>query len=490
MTPTIRFLGVALPFALLSCSAEGPEIASVSQKASVIPTFVEGNPTCADLGLGTHSVKFDPPLSGTRSLGGEEWVSMGANGIEVDWQSSIGIDAVIVKGGPNANVYVYPSESTGDTGLTAPVNPNTEQPFGLSHVDFCFDWELKVEKSALPELTRTFAWSILKTGADSALTLSAGQIFSEPYQVVVDVTGSTDSGWAVSGSITVKNPAPMAATVTAVTDLLDGAPLAVSCPVELPHVLAAGAELVCSYAAALPNASSLMNVAEASTTGAVGPGSGSALVDFAEATIHGVDACIAVTDDRYGSLGTACATEAPKSFGYSMNIGPYESCGEHEFVNVASFTAADSGANDSSSFSVAIEVPCIIGCTLTPGYWKTHSENGPAPYDETWALLPSGASSPFFLSGQSYFQVLRTPPAGNAYYILAHAYIAAELNGLNGAATGDVDAALAAAKSLFESSTPADLAGAKGRSRSFITMLATALDSFNNGLTGPGHCSE
>ena len=26
------------------------------------------------------------------------------------------------------------------------------------------------------------------------------------------------------------------------------------------------------------------------------------------------------------------------------------------------------------------------GCTLTQGYWKTHSENGPAPYDDNWAI--------------------------------------------------------------------------------------------------------
>ena len=26
-------------------------------------------------------------------------------------------------------------------------------------------------------------------------------------------------------------------------------------------------------------------------------------------------------------------------------------------------------------------------CTLTQGYWKTHSSYGPAPYDVTWAIL-------------------------------------------------------------------------------------------------------
>ncbi len=46
--------------------------------------------------------------------------------------------------------------------------------------------------------------------------------------------------------------------------------------------------------------------------------------------------------------------------------------------------------------------PCNQGCTLTPGYWKTHSRRGPAPYDDTWAQLgPSQETKAFFLSGKT-----------------------------------------------------------------------------------------
>ena len=53
-------------------------------------------------------------------------------------------------------------------------------------------------------------------------------------------------------------------------------------------------------------------------------------------------------------------------------------------------------------------VPCDgdKGCTLTPGYWKTHSKYGPAPYDATWALY--GEDNIFFLSGLSNYEVLWT----------------------------------------------------------------------------------
>ena len=135
-----------------------------------------------------------------------------------------------------------------------------------------------------------------------------------------------------------------------------------------------------------------------------------------------------------------------------------------------------------------VHVPCAGGCTLTPGYWKTHSRYGPAPYDETWALI--GEDTLFFLSGQSWYQVLWTPPAGgNAYYILAQQYIAAKLNILNGAAsTPAVDSAIAWATNFFNTYEPSSSLSRTVRNQAIPT--ASLLDRYNNGYIGPGHCSE
>jgi hypothetical protein len=149
---------------------------------------------------------------------------------------------------------------------------------------------------------------------------------------------------------------------------------------------------------------------------------------------------------------------------------------------------------------VKVKVPCDYtgGCTLTPGYWKTHSKYGPAPYDATWAQV--GEDTPFFLSGQSYYEVLWTEPkGGNAYYILAHAYIAAELNKLNGAGwPPDVGDAFFGATELFATYTPdqeADMKGPDGAAvRAQFLGYAMILDNYNNGLlwpdNGPPHCTE
>jgi hypothetical protein len=474
---------------LAACSSE---LGSQSGTASVDPTYVDGNPTCADLGLGSVSYKVDPPNSGEYTIddGVNKVTIATADGITFDWTSTLGIDAVIVKGGANANVYAYDAESFGDTILVSPVNERNGTPFALSHIDFCFDYEVTVTKTAQTSLTRTWAWQIDKTGDASSLLLSAGQTYLMGYNVVVGATGSTDSDWAVSGVITVANPSPFTATVTSVTDEMDGGLTAeVVCDSELPAEIPAWGSLTCHYASALSDATTLTNTATATTTGMVGGGSGTALVDFASAAVTGVDACVTVSDDRVGDLGTVCAADRARTFQYTLEIG-YAKCGDQVYDNTATFVTADLGLTGSDSWSVAVQVPCATGCTLTQGYWKTHSSYGPAPYDSTWALLADGANTAFFLSGQSYHQVLWTAPAGNPYYVLAHQYIAAQLNGLNGADLGAVQAAFDAATVLFNRYSPATRLSATVRN-SFL-VLAAQLDAYNNGLAvgGPLHCSE
>jgi hypothetical protein len=129
------------------------------------------------------------------------------------------------------------------------------------------------------------------------------------------------------------------------------------------------------------------------------------------------------------------------------------------------------------------------GCTYTLGYWKTHSDQGPAPYDPAWKNLGlDEEATPFFTSGASWYQTFQTPPRGNAFYILAHQYMAAELNVLNGASsTSDVDAALSGAKALF-SGLAAGSTTLTSEQRAQAVAWAGTLDDYNNGVTGPGHC--
>jgi hypothetical protein len=129
------------------------------------------------------------------------------------------------------------------------------------------------------------------------------------------------------------------------------------------------------------------------------------------------------------------------------------------------------------------------GCTYTQGFWKTHSDRGPAPYSDGWqALGAAEEDTPFFNSGASWYSTFWTPPRGNAFYNLAHQYMAAKLNVLNGSSsTLDVDAALSGAEALF-GGLAAGSTTLTSSQRTDALAWASTLDSYNNGAIGPGHC--
>ena len=97
--------------------------------------YVAGNPKCADVAAGYKAFKFESPRGSMQGSG----FTVNVTGKTFTWSAAEGVDVVIVKGGPNANVYRYSPESTGGSGLHAPVNPSNGQFYGLSHIEFCYD---------------------------------------------------------------------------------------------------------------------------------------------------------------------------------------------------------------------------------------------------------------------------------------------------------------------------------------------------------------
>lgn len=124
------------------------------------------------------------------------------------------------------------------------------------------------------------------------------------------------------------------------------------------------------------------------------------------------------------------------------------------------------------------------------GRLKTHSAYGPAPYDGTWSEIgPAAENTPFFSSGTTYHGAFSVRPREGAYWPLAHPYIAAKLSSLDGASLASVQAAFGAATNIFMTKTP-DQIGRNGRLANPCKHLAAALDAFDDGAVGPGHCSE
>lgn len=469
--------------------------ATSANAASVSPTLTPGNPTCSDLGY-RYELKPTPENTpnGTYLLNnGVDSVTVDSNSTGLDsWSATIGIDAVIVKGSNAANVYIYPGESMGDTNLVTPTN-ESGKPAGLSHVNFCYDYELSVSKTANATYTRSWNWTVDKTADQTSLTLSNGQSFPVNYGVAYNAT-SSDSNYAANGTISIRNPDPStAATVTSVTDQISGllGTTVVNCP-ALPFMIAAGQTVTCTYAQSLPDATSRTNTATVTTSGAVGGGSGSANIVFGDPTSL-VDECVAVSDTQTSlSPSSLCAgtNTLPYNYSYTKMIVA-TTCGLTNVDNTASFTTNDTATVGSDSWRVVVNTQCAVGCTLTQGYWKTHSLRGPAPYDDTWAQLAGGqgAGTIFYASGQTWYEVFWTAPQGNPYYQLAHQYMAAKLNVLNGASTTPaVNDALTWANTWFTGRSPS--APLSKTDKQLVQQYAALLDSYNNGLVGPGHCSE
>lgn len=121
------------------------------------------------------------------------------------------------------------------------------------------------------------------------------------------------------------------------------------------------------------------------------------------------------------------------------------------------------------------------GCTLTQGYWKNHNEYKTQPKQAIdW---PAPLDEDDLLCGQKLLDILGTTPRGEAWYILAHQYIAASLNAASGASTSDLGSALADAERILTANCDGITAD-----RQAAIDLSYLLDSYNNGLIGPGHC--
>jgi hypothetical protein len=135
-----------------------------------------------------------------------------SDGFHFDWSISSGyvVCAVIVKGGPGANVFFYGGVSS-DTDLYAPVNPNNDKNFEISHVSFCFkkvNDECYDDETAWvfgPRYVNKGNWATYTpypTGDNKTVNIYAGQsmlagtaTFSAPLDGMVEITISLDDGF-------------------------------------------------------------------------------------------------------------------------------------------------------------------------------------------------------------------------------------------------------------------------------------------------------
>ncbi|HEV8150358.1 MAG TPA: hypothetical protein VGP61_09280 [Gemmatimonadales bacterium] len=116
------------------------------------------------------------------------------------------------------------------------------------------------------------------------------------------------------------------------------------------------------------------------------------------------------------------------------------------------------------------------GCTLTQGYWKNHASQ--------WPVTSLTLGSVNYTQAQ-LLSILNTPVQGNGLISLAYQLIAAKLNVAAGASP--VPSEVGSANTLIGSLVIPPV-GSGFLAPSATSSLTSALDNFNNGLSGPPHC--
>lgn len=371
---------------------------------------------------------------------------------------------------------------------------------------------LEIEKTVDTSYDRQWRWTIDKSADQTDLLLAEGEApVTVNYEVMVSAL-SEDINHLISGLITVTNPAGN--PVATVEDVMDAVttigPATVDCTVDasftgFPHALGAEETLTCAYWVAAPDGDSETNTATVVTSGEVPGNTVDEPVTFGDPT-NEVDECIVVNDTNpQGPQGWAvCAGDVDMTYEYSISFGNHPDadvfveCGETDHPNIADFITNDTQTTGEDDWNVHITVECLEGCTLTLGYWKTHNDSfwGGAPTDDNWENIgdwdldgTAEAEQEELIPGYTWFDVFWTPVQGRVWYQLAHQWMAAYLNMLNGASTTpEVDDALADGWTWLMSNDPT--AKLKGAAAAEARNLAAILGAYNEGITGPGHCDE
>jgi hypothetical protein len=164
--------------------------------------------------------------------------------------------------------------------------------------------------------------------------------------------------------------------------------------------------------------------------------------------------------------------------GVSFTCNSPLECGQEYAFRSFAHGNADWNRSEFSATIFGTTDPCDDGCTLTQGFWKNHPDVWPV------SSLTLGSVS---YTQAELLSILGAPVVGNGLISLAHQLIAAKLNIASGANPSAISSTIAAADALIHTLVVPPVGGG------FLfpattSSLTAALDAYNNGITGPGHC--
>jgi hypothetical protein len=426
----------------------------------------------------------------------------------------------------------------------------------VDNTDFTRSWAWTIEKRVFKEGTPTQGCTTLGDDIeDQTLILQLGQPLIACYTVKVTPT-PTDGDFSADGTITVSatGNAVYASTSLTIGDIVKPGDhtATVNCDGTSLDLTGDGSDTVnCTWSfdySGTPSGTQ-KDSAFADVTWNSGESDDdfdTQTFDFSGGPTSEEDESADVFDNWNNTgefqLGTRTGDGGMHTFGFSRNL-ECPDFGTTLIPNTSRFATNDTPLTGSDDADVSVQCdPPPSGCVLTQGYWKNHSSAGPAPYDNGWETIVGTAASscndptdtngagvgtdvefghewpsPFtqaIQSGECYYDVFRTQgKGGNAWYPLAHQYIAAWLNvEAGGASSAPVADELEAAADLLEFydgnnripkrgdgfcqtqdqvTDPAyALCNQFGRDRQVAIQLNNILTDYNEGRLGVLHCDD
>jgi large repetitive protein len=268
---------------------------------------------------------------------------------------------------------------------TAAFTTNTTAATGSASqsVTVCVAKDLTVSKTANGSFGRKYTWSIDKSVDQTRIDIANGGKATFNFTVAVSHDAGTDTGYRVTGKITVTNPNDFEdISLTNVTDTINNGGVCSftsgSTTANVPKSGTTTLDYECTYAstpsplAGTNTATATWDAAAATTP--TGSASGTAGVDFATVSPSITDGSVTVTDTRKGTLGTASYTDAsPKNFTYAWDsTGTPGACTNYD--NTATFTTNTTATtgNDSQRVTVCVGLDLTVTKTATPTYTRTY----------------------------------------------------------------------------------------------------------------------
>ena len=216
---------------------------------------------------------------------------------------------------------------------------------------------------------------------------------------------STTSNYHVDGDIRVVN----ISNAISIDSVVDNQGPVTCTGITFPYVIGVGGSITCTDSGD-PTSPPAANTVTANIT-SDGSVSATAPINWSQATNNETDECAAVSDTFGGTLGTVCAGQTTTfSLQYSRNVGPYAVCGEYDVPNTASFVTNDTGTTSSAGANVHINIPCAAAAPSPRDIGKLTPSSARHPTMTPGQCFPMERAHPFYLSGQTWYQVFWIPP--------------------------------------------------------------------------------